>query len=389
MPRLRPSSETSVPLVALCLVVLVGTSALPVAAQSTPSEQSYVSVTNVTHTPETPEPGETFEVEAVVENHAGTGGPFTVNEVFVRGPETNAYIADDLGKLPEGASMPVTLPVSVDEPGQYTFTVYVYGRDASGNAVSIQHPVSVTVEAEPDPQVELEVRDAVANAKRPVNVTVGNGRESPLRQVSVSVSSPTAEFAVRERVQATVPAGNTTTFRFPAVVDDPGTYPVNVSLSYIDDGQRRYVNRTFRANFGAPSNPGRVTLTGVDAVSRGGTLELSATASNLGSSQVEGVVVSVADAPAVGSADYFVGEIDGSDFSSFTLTASVTGNVSSVPVEVRYVVDGVEKTTVTDVPVERRVVREPTRDEGGLPLVPIAAGVVALVALVGVYRWRR
>jgi len=243
------------------------------------------------------------------------------------------------------------------------------------------------------PQVELSVQDAVPGATRPVNVTVANGLDRDVRQLRVVASSPTAEFAVAERVRADLSAGEDATLRFPARVEEAGSHPVNVTLLYTDEGVRRRMTRTFDASFGAPTNPAEIDLTGAEAVATGGSVEISATAGNVGSTDAEAVVVSVGDAPEVGSADYFVGSVDASDFASFTLRTSVTGNVSSVPLQVRYVVDGVERSYTTEVPVERAAVGPPDRGGGGggggLPVVPIAGVVVLVVVGAIAYRtWR-
>jgi cobalamin biosynthesis Mg chelatase CobN len=161
-----------------------------------------------------------------------------------------------------------------------------------------------------------------------------------------------------------------------------------VELAYTRDGVRREVTRSFRPAFGAPANPGEITLTGVDAVSQGGSLELSATASNVGSTEVESVVVST-NGSDVGRADYFVGSVDGSDFASFTLSTSVSGNLSTVPVQVSYVVDGAERSYVTEVPVQQAAPEPQPSGGGGLPVVPIVGGVVVLGLLVAGYRYLR
>jgi hypothetical protein len=240
------------------------------------------------------------------------------------------------------------------------------------------------------PQVELSVQEAVPGATRPVNVTVANGLDREVRQLRVVASSPTAEFDVTEQVRANLSAGEAVTLRFPASVEEAGTHPVNVTLVYTEDGVRRRTMRTFQASFRAPPNPAEVALTSVEAVATGGSVEISATAGNVGSTEAEAVVASVGDAPAVAPADYFVGDIDASDFASFTLRTSLDGNVSSVPLEVRYVVDGVERTATTEVRVERRVVDRPDRQSGsGFPVVP-AVGIVVVLVLgaVGYRVWR-
>jgi hypothetical protein len=387
MTIIQPSSKAIALLAMLCLAAAaVGVAPSLAAAQS---NDSYVSVTNVTYSPETPAPGETFRVDAEIRNHAGDGGAFRINQVYATGQGTDTYFADDVGSIPPGSSTTVSLPVSFENPGTKTFTIRVLGSAPSNRGVVVQRPVTVRVVEETKPQVEVSTGTAMPGATRTVNVTVGNGKGSAVEQVAVSVASPAVEFDVQKRVTARIPAQNTTTFRFPATVDEAGRHPVDVQLAYVEDGDRRFVNRSLRADFGAPANPGEITLTGVDAVARGGTLELSATASNVGTTDVEGVVVSIGNRSDVGSADYFVGSVEGSDFSSFTLTAPVTGNVSSVPVEVRYLVDGVERTDTTSVPVRQVRVTPTTQDGGGPPVVPIVAVVGLLIVLGLVYRWRR
>lgn len=384
MPSNEPSLS-AVAIAALCFVAALALTAPPVDAQST-----SISVTNVTHTPQTPTAGETFEVRVTVENYDGSGTPVTINEIYAGPVGSQDNHADNLGTLSPGSSMDVTLPMTFDDAGWHTFGVTVNGVGTGGNVVNIRHPVTVHVVDDQPPQVDVSTGDAIPGARRSVNVTVANGGSNDIQQLAVDVSSPDVNFTLDRRVRGRLGAGEATTFEYPATVTANGKYPMNVTIHYTENGDRKQISHTVRAGFDGPGNPGKIELTGVDAVARGGTLELSATASNVGSTAVDGVVVSVADAERVSPADYFVGSVDGSDFSSFTLTTTLRGNVSSVPVEVRYVVDDVEKSYTTDVAVERAVATPPTHGgSGGPPLVPIAGGVAVLVVAGLAYRWRR
>lgn len=314
-------------------------------------------------------------------------------ELTVAGQQVE--IGDDrrvAAALQSGSSQPFdfTATPAANEKLPMNVTVeYTLDGERRGVTYTLGADFSIADEPAEHPQIELGVQEAIPGAKRSVNVTIANGLSRDVRQVTVLVSSPTADFETTERVRSTLTAGQTDQFSFPAVVEEAGSYPVNVTLIYTDDGIRQRVTRSFEASFSAPPNPGNVTLTGVSAVASGGTLELSATASNVGSDSVESVVVSLPGTDSVEATDYFVGEIDGSDFSSFTVSSAVTGNVSQVPVEVSYVVDGVEKSLTTTVPVEQQVVREPQNSGGsGLPLLPVGIAV-ALVAVLAVgYRIR-
>jgi hypothetical protein len=137
-----------------------------------------------------------------------------------------------------------------------------------------------------------------------------------------------------------------------------------------------------------------VILAGVEATQRGERLEISATASNVGGTEVGGVVVSVGGDETVRPQTYFVGSIEGSGFSTFTLRTTTTDRVTSVPVEVAYVTGGVERSVVTDVRVDSPRTPAPSRDRGGGSLLSIgrlatvAAGLVVLVAVGLLYRRR-
>lgn len=294
--------------------------------------------------------------------------------------------------LDAGANRTFDYAVTFPSRSRSTVTATLQYRTPDGERTTVRETTTVDLGGSDvpveRPQVEVTVADAVPGAARPVNVTVANGLENEVRQLRVVASSPAADFEVRERVQSTMGAGNRTTFHYPASVPEGGTYPVNVTLAYTDDGVRRQITREFATSFGTPPNPGEITLTDIGAVERGGSLEISATASNVGSDDVGAVVVSTGGEQ-VADADYFVGGVDASDFASFTLSTTVEGNVSTVPVEVSYVVDGVEQSFTTDVPVRQAAPEEPAQGGGGgLPVVLIIAVIVVIVAGVAVYRWR-
>jgi hypothetical protein len=235
-----------------------------------------------------------------------------------------------------------------------------------------------------------DVAPALAGADTTLNLTLTNGLDRAIRQLEVRVESEGATVKESRKVATSFESGTQRTFRFPVSRETAGTEDVMVTLSFTTvDGVEGTVTEALTTTFEEPTNPGEVRLTGVNAVQSGGEVELSATASNVGATGVSSVIVSVGDADGVESADYFVGDIEAGDFSSFTLSPAVTGNVSSLPVTVTYVVDGVERSTTTEVSVERQVVRQP--GDGGGGTLPIVVGAIAIVLVVGgvlVYRRR-
>jgi len=312
-------------------------------------------------------------------------------------------VAGDQIEIDDPRRVAASLEAGVTE--QYEFTVtpevaerlpievslsYTVGSERRGTEYTLE-PSFGTADAPAErPQLQLGVENAVSGASRSVTVTIANGLDSEVRQLDVNVSSSDVAFESNERVRSALQSGETAELNFTAVAEESGTYPVTVTFDYRDSGVQQRVTRTFDAEFAPPANPGRIRLTDVDAVARGSSLELSATASNVGSERVESVVVGLADSEDVGSTEYFVGGIDASDFSSFTLSTTVDGNTTSVPVEVTYVVDGVQKTVTRDVPVEQITLQQTggASSGGGLPLMPIAAVVLLVIVLGVVYRVR-
>jgi VCBS repeat-containing protein len=377
-------------------VVSVAAVAPPAVAQS--SDPAAIAISNVTASTETPTAGEPFSLRVTVSNYEGSPSAATINQLVVRVDGDRQYVADDLGRLTAGSQTTVTVPVTVDDPGQQTIRLALYGN-SDGGLVNAQAPFVVDVRDAQRPSLSVSVPDAVPGTTRDVNVTVANGVDGPVENVVVTADSTADGVAFDEttRVRGRMAGGETRSFSFPAKVRETGEYAVDVSLAYTDDGRRRTVNRTFETRFGAPSNPGRVVLSGVEATQRAGTVEISATASNVGGTEVGGVVVGVAaSAPdAVRRQTYFVGSVEASGFSTFTLRTSATERVSSIPVAVTYVESGVERTTTTEVPVDAAAPPEPAREPsggGGLlslgTVGPVLVGLLVLVVGGVVYRRR-
>lgn len=372
----------------LALAVLgAGIGPLTPTASAQSGDEASVTVSNVTASTQTPSVGEPFSLEVTISNFETSPQAAVINELVVRADGERKYIADDLGRLSPGAQTTVTVPLSFDEPGQKDIRLSIYG-ESRGRPINAGAPFAVTVRDSQQPSLSVSVPEAVTGASRDVNVTVANGIGHPVENVVVTAesSSGNVTFEETKRVSGQMEAGETRTFSFPARVTTAGRYPVNVSLSYTDEGTRRQISERFDARFGEPSNIGRVILAGVEATQRGGTLELSATASNVGSSEVGGVVVSVAGSDAVRGQTYFVGSIEGSGFSTFTMRTSTSDRLTSIPVEVTYVTGGVERSTVTEVQVDSPPTPTPTSGGGGNSLlsVPMILGGVAVLMIIGV-----
>jgi hypothetical protein len=91
--------------------------------------------------------------------------------------------------------------------------------------------------------------------------------------------------------------------------------------------------------------------------------------------------------------------VPASDFASFDVYATTEGNVSTVPVEVSYIVDGDRKTRTVEVDAagasralesQQRAAAADTGGSNGFPLLAVAIGLIVVVAVVAVIvqAWR-
>ncbi|WP_324757584.1 hypothetical protein [Haloarcula montana] len=246
--------------------------------------------------------------------------------------------------------------------------------------------------------VSLDASAVGSGEDRALSVDVINQGNTPVESVVITADSDNATF--RRAIVQDIPAGTSESVRLNATLSEPMAN-VDVTAEY-EIGSRQ---RTATTATELRSAPGAITLTGLDVVREGGRLQISGSASNLGTTEASSVLVSVVDTervtPAFPNKEYFVGTVPSSDFVSFDLYARTTGNVSSVPIEVSYLVDDEREVqrfqvdvTATEPAVPARPNQNANNGGGGgmfgglLPVIGVGA-VAALVIVVVLVRWYR
>ncbi|MFC7135783.1 hypothetical protein ACFQRB_02645 [Halobaculum litoreum] len=304
----------------MCALLVLG----GVAGVAAPaSADVFVTMTTSVST-EDPVPDEPFTITTTLASDDAGDDTYRVIDLSVVEVDDRSYDDDEelaaldvSDSLAPGAARTYDLNVTLEDTGERTVYVHAVLLGPRGDRKYVVQPVTVDVD-QPNPQLELDVTDAVVGAERTVNVTVANGLESTVRQLDVRVDTDAdaLAFRTRGRVRSTLAGGETAVFSFPVRATEAGRFPVTVELSYSLDGDRRSVTRTFGADFSEPQNPGRIRLTGVSVV-RGddGVLQIAGSAANVGGTDVESVLVSVVEddgvTPADPQPDYFVGGVEG------------------------------------------------------------------------------
>lgn len=322
------------------------------------------------------------------------GAPIEDAELTVRGDGvTITNRREVLATLESGASRTVAFGYRPTESGTHTLNATLTYSTGPGTTRTVHE--TVTVEADPlEDRVTLDVSSVEGGSSQAVTVDVLNQGNAPLTNVTVRGRS--ANASVQRALVDRVAPGESRTVRLNATLSaDRAT--VDVEAVYDVGAQRGSATATTTLT----QTPGTIGLTGIEVVPDEGRLRISGSASNLGTTDAQSVLVSVVGTeqvtPAAPNKEFFVGTVPASDFVSFDVYATVDGNVSTVQLEVSYLVDGDRRTrtVAVDAAAASRALATQNAGRGeagggsGLLLPAAVVGVVALVVLgVVAYAWR-
>ena len=321
--------------------------------------------------------GETSEVNVTVSN--GGADPIRQLDLRVGGDGVAAENSRRLlARLEPGADRTFSFDVTFEEAGETEIEAGLQYTSASGQTQTVRQTESVDVE-ELREDVSVDARMAESGgANPPLVVEVTNFGNARLEDVSVRAAD--GDRTVARRALAPVPAGGSREVRMNVSGVDQAE--LDVTAVYETGGRDGEASTTVQY----ASRPGRIVLTGIDFSREGGVTTISGSASNVGLSEANSVVLTVFPAegvePVPPNREYFVGTVPASDFVSFDLTARVSGNVSEIPVRVSYVSGGVERGETIMVPHESTgPAQETPEDGGGGGLLPVLIGLVVVVAV--------
>ncbi|MFB6195832.1 MAG: hypothetical protein ABEI80_06650 [Haloplanus sp.] len=302
-----------------------------------------------------------------------------------------------------GRERVTTYDVTFDGAGPRTLTATLNYRDTDGDRQRIT--ASQTFDVDP-PRVDAELDASVVreNGTARIETSLTNFGNVPLEEVRIRAES--GGDTVARKLVSDIPAETTRTASISESSLPAGR--LRLHASYEANGERHGTTTT--VDF-APTTEGNISLTGIEVRPTGGTIRLAGSASNTGETAVTGAVVSVVDTPAVTpvspAKDYFVGNVPAGEFTSFELTARLTGNrTDAVPVRITYIADGEQHSRVVSVSVDGGAAASlgPPGDRpdddgpsGGflglsqINVVGILLRVVAVVAVGGgvIYWWQR
>jgi hypothetical protein len=387
----------------VCLVVVLLASAAGATAMAVSATSPNIQISSVTTTPEDPTTGESITVETTIKNLESSTDPGEITAIYVRsstgGLNEHGRIRN-IGMIGPGGEITVPMSISFEEPGQKRLTVHVGVEGVNETHHTYEYPLALDV-AEPTVRAGLST-NASDGGPNATDVTLTNFGNTDLTDVEITA---TANGAIIDRnFLLDVAPGSSRTTTFP--LEDPPTETIVFNATYTAAGRSHATTRAIDLSEPEPIE-GEIRLTGTETRQVGSELMIEGEAANIGSTNAESVLVRLPDSesvrPVSPSGEYFVGAVDASEFATFELTGEIEQGVSSVPVEITYIVDGKRITTTQQLDVSSSGTMQggasgadgpgPQNGNGGtpggLPLVPIAIAALVVIAGVGIYRWRK
>jgi len=320
----------------------------------------------------------------------------SVSNVEVSVSGDGARVLDDrsvFASLGEGETAQAEFRFRPERAGTHELTATVSYTLPSGTERTVTQNRTIETEAYRG-GVVLDTSRSGSGTDQTLAVDIVNKGNTPAEDVVVTAVSENA--TVSQTIVRSVPASSTKRVRLNATLSERSA-TVLVSAAYESGSAQRRVNTTTTLR----SAPGSIDLTGLDVTRESGVLQITGSTSNVGAMTVRSVVVRVLPGenvePAAPNRDFFVGEVPGSDFSSFDLTARASGNVTSIPLEVSYLVDGTRVRQQFAAPVDPGLTGQQVEQAGSaggpgaglFAVVGLGAVVLLVVAGLLVRRYRR
>ncbi|MDB2287072.1 hypothetical protein PM038_17790 [Halorubrum ezzemoulense] len=180
-----------------------------------------------------------------------------------------------------------------------------------------------------------------------------------------------------------------------ATLDDNDIPAGNITIvaTFTAGTDRQTIQQSLRYSKYSPAPTSAIALTDVGITRSGGTLIINGEAANVGTAQVNSVLISAANTdgvtPVGPTKEYFIDNIDSNEFEMFEATVNASSNLDQIPIQVEYTINGQRVSSTLPVDIGTIESQSDSNQEGGSPLLAIGLLMIVVVgAGIGVYRWR-
>ncbi|WP_231554307.1 hypothetical protein [Halobellus rufus] len=369
-----------------------------------------VQLSSVSVTPNEPNTGERVTFNATIANLENSDSVAEITDVYVRSPGSASDYArvEDVGSIAPGGSLSIPISTTFDQSGEKRLNLHLVVQDENGNFHSYTYPMYVDVT---EPTVRADLSTELSNNRTDTTkVSLTNFGNTDLSNIEITAVSNGEVIDQNYLLEIHPNSNRSTVFDTSSVSAET----IQVTANYTAAGDRH--STSFTVDLDDQTTPlGEIRLTGVETIQTGTGVQIQGDAANLGGTDTQSVLVRVPQtekvSPTAPTGEYFIGAIDGSEFATFELTAQTESNVSTVPVEITYIVDNERVTKTQEIELggtgpsmgvgaeQMPGSNNPgaghtggpgnSHSSGGLSLTIIGiAAVSVLVIGFGVYRWR-
>lgn len=275
-----------------------------------------------------------------------------------------------------------------DRPGPQLIDATVRYQSNAGGTRTVNQTVQLSVERATN-DVEFDVSNQIQNESSVIRAELYQFGNVRLENVQIRVQH-NGETVTRAPV-ADIPgeAGRT------VLLSDDDIPAGNVSVVAVYDAgsDQESLSETLLYSKYSPAPTSAITFTGIETTRDGGTLTISGDVVNVGTTQVNSVLITAATTESTMPVDpvkeYFIDNVGSNEFESFEATVNTSRAPKQLPLQVEYTING--QRVSSTIPVDLGTVAESTRSQdGGSPLLAIMILLIVVVVVgIGMYRWRR
>lgn len=303
---------------------------------------TYVTVSDVAVSDDNPTTGDLVTITPTIRHSSAGDAGFQINEVTLTNSNGERIAeANDLGTIGGSETLDVPLRTSFDSAGDKHLTLHVRGVTVNSTghtqaAAQVTRPVYIDIDEpsssdpEPAPRVRIDADSMVAGVESTVTVTVSNGGENTLSDVTLRLDDFGDTIDAQTRMRPTIAATNMTTFTFTVTPDEAGDVNLKATLT----SENEHVTGLTSTTVDALEDDVRVDAT---TVRENDTTLLQYHVANAGNAPIEDVLVT-ADSPDGSLPSASVERVNAS--ASETLTVPVGSAPASVTLDVSYTVGG-------------------------------------------------
>jgi hypothetical protein len=308
-------------------------------------------------------------------------GNVELHEVQIRALQNDITVARTIvSDVPAKGIRTATLDSSTIPGGAVTV---IAEFTAAGEQRTVRETLNYTSD------VELDVSNQIKNGSSVIRAELQQFGNVELRDVEIRAESD-GETVSRVPVPNVLSEGTRTVA---LSGDEIPAGDITVVAAYTAGDERQTTTASLLYSKYSPAPTSAITLTSIEFTRQGDVLTLDGDAANVGTSQVNSVVISVVKTDAVRpvepNREYFIENIRPNRFTDFEATATIPTNIEQFPIRVQYTVDGQRVSSIIPIDVTDVRVQSGDSQNGGSPLFVIGIVLfVVAVAGVGVFRWR-